>query len=85
MFYFSVILNIFIFSIICYALHKFMNKEFRIGFLLIILKYILPFMSTFFFLPIFFTLLSIFDCTENELGIKTSFYSDDLKCNTIFF
>ena len=85
MFYFSVILNIFTFSIICYALHKFMNKEFRIGFLLIILKYILPFMSTFFFLPIFFTLLSIFDCTENELGIKTSFYSDNLKCNTIFF
>ena len=85
MFYFSVVLNLVIFSIISYALYKFINKEFRIGFLLIILKYVLPLMSSFFFLPMFFILLSAFDCTKNDLGQKTSLYSDDLKCYTTLF
>ncbi len=81
MFYFCVFLNLAIFSLITYSILKFKNKEYRIGLPLKLLKFILPLMSTTFFLPIFFVFMSAFDCTQ----INTSLYTDELKCYTTFF
>ena len=81
MFYFCVFLNLAIFSLITYSILKFKNKVYRIGLPLQLLKFILPLMSTTFFLPIFFVFMSAFDCTQ----INTSLYTDELKCYTTFF
>jgi len=81
MFYFCVFLNFAIFALITYSIIKFKNKEYRIGLPLKLLKFILPLMSTTFFLPIFFVFMSAFDCTQ----INTSLYTDELKCYTTFF
>ena len=81
MFYFCVFLNLAIFSLITYSILKFKNKVYRIGLPLQLLKFILPLMSTTFFLPIFFVFMSAFDCTERN----TSLYTDELKCYTTFF
>ena len=81
MFYFCVILNLGIFLLIGYTIYKFKNKEFRLGIPLKLLKFILPLMSTTFFLPMFFIFMSAFDCTPQN----TSLYTDELKCFTTFF
>ena len=81
MFYLCIIFNLFISIIIIYTLSKFYKKENNINYPIKILTKILPYTSTFFFLPIIFTLTSIIKCNKNE----TNMFTKELKCYSIIY
>ena len=80
-YYFCIILNFLITILIVYIFINFFKNKYNVNFPLKVLKSIIPYTSTTFFLPIFFCFLSSLDCSES----KTSFYSNDLKCYTILY
>ena len=81
LFYLCIIFNLFISIIIIYTLSKFYKKENNINYPIKILTKILPYTSTFFFLPIIFTLTSIIKCNKNE----TNMFTKELKCYSIIY
>ena len=81
-FYFCVVLNLVIFLIIInVAIHHSRKKYTVINFPLKIVRAIIPLTSKTFFLPIFFVLMSAFDCTKKN----TNLYTDELKCGSLIY
>ena len=80
-FYFCIAINLCISILILYIIIQFYRNYFNIYYSIKIVKAILPYTSTAFFLPIFFCFTSSFDCNEKN----TSLYSDSLKCYTLIY
>ena len=81
LFYLSIIFNLFISIIIIYTLFKFYKNENNVIYPVKILTKVFPYTSTFFFLPIIFTLTSIIKCSEDQ----TNIFSNELKCYNIIY
>ena len=81
-YYFCVFVNLLIFIILIYVALQQSKKKYSILKVPIkIVRVIIPLTSTTFFLPMFFILMSAFDCTKR----KTNLYSDELKCFSLVY
>ena len=69
------------FIIISYTIINFIQKDYTIRLPLKILQTILPSITSTFFLPIFFTILSSIDCTQE----KKNYYTDEIDCYTTLY